>query len=125
MKIIGYAKNEKVDRLVSKDMLDRETFRKLQKFLEELDIAVFSANREVMQKNLPELTREAFMALAVRVAEARARYIKIALELSTKQKPTPEEIASLKAAREANDELMHGFEAAKRVIERGYTTITR
>lgn len=125
MKILGYAKNEKVDHLVSKDMLDRESQRKLQKFLEEVEMAIFSANREVLKKTVPELTREAFMAFAIRVAESRARYLKIALELSAKPNPTAEDIAGLKAAREANDELMQAFEATKRVIERGYTTLAR
>lgn len=125
MKIIGFSKNTKVDHLLSKDMLDREVSRKLQKFLEEIEMAIFSANREVIHKAVPELTRESFMAFAVRVAEARARYVKIALELSTKTNPSPEDIARLKAARESNDELVHAFEATKRVIERGYTTMVR
>ena len=125
MRIIGYGKTDKVDHLVSKDMLDRESARKLQKFLEETEMSIFSANREVIRKAVPELTRESFMALAVRVAEARARYIKAALELSAKVNPTAEEIADLKAAREANDELVQAFEATRRVIERGYTSLAR
>jgi hypothetical protein len=125
VKILGYGKTEKVDHLVTKEMLDRDTHRKLQKFLEEVEMAIFSANREVMKKAVPELTRDSFMAFAVRVAEARARYVKIALELSTNHNPTPEDIARLKAAREANDELLHAFEATKRVIERGYTLLAR
>ncbi|MCW0233168.1 MAG: hypothetical protein OJJ21_06175 [Ferrovibrio sp.] len=125
MRILGYSKNEKVDHLVSKDMLDRESQRRLQKFLEEVEMAIFSANREVMKKAVPELTRDAFMAFAVRVAEARARYLKIALELSSLTNPTADDIGRLKAAREANDELVHAFEATKRVIERGYTTLAR
>lgn len=125
MKILGYGKSDKVDHLVSKEMLDRESARKLQKFLEETEMAIFSANREVIRKAVPELTRESFMAFAVRVAEARARYIKAALDLSARQNPTPEDIAALKAAREANDELVQAFEATKRVIERGYTLLAR
>lgn len=125
MKIIGYGKTDKVDHLVSKDMLDRDSARKLHKFLEEIEMGIFSANREVIRKAVPELTRESFMAFAVRVAEARARYIKAALELSAKANPAPEEIAGLKAAREANDELVQAFEATKRVIERGYTSLAR
>src|SRR3546814_20376411 len=85
-------------------MLDREVTRKLQKFLEEIEMGIFSANREVIRKAVPELTRESFMAFAVRVAEARARYIKAALELSAKANPTPAELAGLKAAREAHEE---------------------
>lgn len=125
MKIIGYSKNEKVDHLVSKDLLDRESARKLQKFLEEIEMAIFSANREVIKKAVPELNRESFMAFSVRVAEARARYIKVALELSSIANPSPEDIARLRAAREANDELVHAFEATKRIIERGYTLLAR
>ena len=125
MKIIGYGKTDKVDHLVSKDMLDRDSARKLHKFLEEIEMGIFSANREVIRKAVPELTRESFMAFAVRVAEARARYIKAAMELSAKPNPSPEDIAHLKAAREANDELVQAFEATKRVIERGYTSLAR
>ncbi|WP_341703885.1 hypothetical protein [Ferrovibrio sp.] len=125
MKIIGFGKDNKVDHLVSKDMLDRESARKLQKFLEEIEMGIFSANREVIRRAVPELNRESFMAFAVRVAEARARYVKIALELSGKANPSLEDIARLRAARETNDELVHAFEATKRVIERGYTILTR
>ncbi|WP_298725379.1 hypothetical protein [uncultured Ferrovibrio sp.] len=125
MKIIGYGKTEKIDHLVSKDMLDRESARKLQKFLEEVEMSIFNANREVIRKAVPELTRESFMAFSVRVAEARARYIKTALELAAIPHPSPEEIARLRAAREANDELVQAFEATKRIIERGYTLLPR
>ncbi|QDO98692.1 hypothetical protein FNB15_16020 [Ferrovibrio terrae] len=123
MKILGYGKTEKVDHLVTREMLDRESQRKLQKFLEETEMAIFNANREVMKKAVPELTRESFVAFAVRVAEARARYLKIALELSANANPSSDDINRLKAAREANDELLHAFEATKRVIERGYTLL--
>jgi len=125
MKILGYGKTDKVDHLVTKEMLDRDSQRKLQKFLEETEMAIFTANREVLKKAVPELTRDSFMAFAVRVAEARARYLKIALELSANPNPSSEDIARLKAAREANDELLHAFEATKRVIERGYTLLAR
>lgn len=125
MKIVGFGKDNKVDHLVSKYMLDRDVARKLQKFLEEIEMAIFSANREVLHKAVPELNRESFMAFAVRVAEARARYVKIALELSAKPNPSPEDIARLKVARETNDELLHAFEATKRIIERGYTPLVR
>ena len=125
VKIVGFGKDNKVDHLVTKDMLDREVTRKLQKFLEEIEMAIFSANREVIHRAVPELNRESFMAFAVRVAEARARYVKIALELSGKVNPSAEDIARLKSARETNDELLHAFEATKRLIERGYTTIVR
>ena len=37
--------------------------------------------------------------------------------------PSAADIARLKAARETNDELLHAFEAAHRLIERGYTDI--
>ncbi|WP_341899253.1 hypothetical protein [Ferrovibrio terrae] len=125
MRILGYGKNDKVDHLVSKEMLDRESTRKLQKFLEEVEMGIFSANREVMKKAVPELTRDSFMAFAVRVAEARARYLKIALELAAIANPSAADIGRLKAAREANDELVQAFEATKRVIERGYTVLAR
>lgn len=126
MRIAGYAKDEKVDRFMTKEMLDTNARRKLQKFMEDIEIAIYGANREVIHKAIPDLNRESFMAFAVRVAEARARYIKTALEIVAKGPvPSPEDLTRLKAAREANDELLHAFEAAQRLIERGYTDLSR
>jgi len=123
MQIAGNGHADKIDHLVSTGMLDRETRRKLQKFLEEVELTIFTANREVIQRMVPKLDRANFATFAVRVAEARAHYVKTALEISTKADQTPADIARLRAAREANDELLHAFEAAHRLIERGYADI--
>jgi len=124
MKIMGFGKSEKVDHFVTKEMLDTSARRRLQKFLEDIEIAIFGANREVIHKAIPELDRERFMAFAVRVAEARARYAKTALEIVARSPvPSAEDIGRLKAAREAHDELLQAFEATQRLISRGYTNI--
>lgn len=123
MQFAGFGSKEKVDHLVSKDMMDRETRRQLHKFLEDVELTIYTANREVVQRMVPKLNRDNFTTFAVRVAEARANYVKTAMELATHADPSAADIARLKAARETNDELLHAFEAAHRLIERGYTDI--
>lgn len=121
MRIFGFTKPGKVDHFVSKEALDRQASKRLQKFLEEIEMAIFTANREVMHKTIPDISREAVMKFAVRVAEARARYAKLGLDLSeAPHLPTPDDVARLKSAREAYEELLHAFETTHRIIERGY-----
>ncbi|GAB4175106.1 MAG: hypothetical protein OHK0024_12010 [Thalassobaculales bacterium] len=123
---VGYVAGQKVDRLVDSGMLDREHQRQLQKFIEDLEMAVFSANREIIGRVIPELNRDAFMRMALVVAEARAHYVKLALEVSaTGHQPPQRDLERLHQARFAFEELLHGYEAAQRLIERGYTNIGR
>lgn len=122
-KVIGVFNDDKVDKLLDQGMLDKEARRRLASFLEQVDVAIYSANREIMHKAIPGLTRESFIRFAVVVAEARAAYIKLAIDLSKKGHPSEAEVQKLKAAREAFDELTHAFEATHRLIKRGYTSI--
>lgn len=121
MRIFGFAKPTKVDHFVTKEALDRQSSKRLQKFLEEIEMAIFSANREIVHKAIPDISRETVMKFAVRVAEARARYAKLGLDLSeAPHMPSPDDVAKLKAAREVYEELLHAFETTHRIIERGY-----
>ena len=122
-KVVGAFNEEKVDKLLDQGMLDKDARRRLASFLEQVDVAIYSANREIMHKAIPGLTRESFIRFAVVVAEARAGYIKLALELAKKGHPNESEVQKLKAAREAFDELTHAFEATHRLIKRGYSDI--
>jgi len=123
-KVVGVYNEEKVDRLIGQDLLDRNARRKLAGFLEQIEVAIFTANREVIHRAVPELDREAFVRLAVVVAEARASYIKLALELCKQgHVPPAARLGDLKAARETYDELSHAFEAMQRVVKRGYSSI--
>ena len=123
MRIAGFGTKEKVDYLLSQEQLDRDTRRQLHKFLEDVALSIQAANREVAHKIIPRLNREDFTKFAVRVAEARAQYVKTGFEVATKSDRTPADIARLKIARETNDEMLQAFEAAQRLIERGYVDL--
>jgi len=122
-KVIGVFNEDKVEKLLDQSMLDKEARRRLASFLEQIDVAIYSANREIIHKAIPGLNRESFIRFAVIVAEARAGYIRLALDLAKQGHPSEEDVKRLRAAREAFDELTHAFEATHRLIKRGYTGI--
>ena len=123
-KVVGVFSDEKVDHLVDSDQLDKGGRRKLARFLEEIEMAIFTANREIIHKASPGLDRDSFVRFAIVVAEARASYAKIALELARKaHAPEEEDLVRLRDARIVYDELMHAFDATHRLIKRGYTNI--
>ena len=115
---------EKVDHLMSRDMLDKEARMKLIRFMEAIEMSVFTANREVIHKKVQNLNQQNFLRLATRVAELRADYLAKALTFAAASgRPSATEILELRQAREAYEELMRAFEAMERAIERGYTEI--
>ena len=59
----------------------------------------------------------------MRVAELRADYIRFGLQVSEHRHPDAESIAKLESLRKAYEEMVHVFEAAERVIERGYVKL--
>lgn len=123
-KVVASYNEEKVDQLLDQGMLDKAARRKLAIFLEQVEVAIFTANREVIHRAIPDLDRDSFVRFAVSVAEARASYASLALELTHKgQVPPKSDLERLKAARETYEELMHAFEATHRLIKRGYTSI--
>lgn len=123
-KVIGAYNEERVDHLIGQDLLDKAARRKLTSFLEQIEVAIFTANREVIHNAIPELDRDNFVRFAVVVAEARASYVKLALEVGKRgHLPAAEELQHLRAARETYDELTHAFEAMHRVIKRGYSSV--
>lgn len=123
-KIAGVYNDEKVDHILDQGMLDKGTRRKLASFLEQIEVAVFTANREIIHRAIPDLDRDRFVHFAVSVAEARADYAKLALELTKNGRVPPKaDLDRLKNARETYEELLHAFEATHRLIKRGYTSV--
>ena len=122
-KVVGVYTEEKVDQLLDQGMLDKATRRKLASFLEQIEVAVFTANREIIHRAIPDLDRDRFVHFAVSVAEARAGYAKLALDLTKNGRVPPKaDLDRLKDARESYEELMHAFEATHRLIKRGYSS---
>jgi hypothetical protein len=104
--------------------LDSKELAAQRQFLEQLEIAIALANREVIHKQIPNLNRETFQQLAVMVARFRANYLEAAIKLSASPGSCDAVcIADLKAKRELYDEGRAAFEALERAIERGYVDI--
>jgi hypothetical protein len=101
--------------------LDPKDLAAQRQFIEQMEMAVALANREVIHRQIPNLTRETFQQLAVMVARYRAAYLEAAIKLSDAADPTDaQRLAELKHRRELFDEGRAAFEALERAIERGY-----
>lgn len=94
----------------------------VRRFSDRMERAVLEANREVIGRELVELDRDSFLRLTVRVAELRARYLKLGLSLS-RGPIDPARVRELMEAREAFEEMRAVVEAAERVVERGYVRL--
>ncbi len=106
---------------------DDETLLKRQRqFMQLVEQDIRTANRDAMQKAIPELTKESFMALARVVANHRAKYLKAAVLLSKQTPGTEEEtrvLSSLPALSKAYEVSRDALAALERAIERGYVDI--
>ena len=93
-------------------------------FVEEMEIAVTLANREVIHKRIPNLDRNTFQQLAVMVARFRAEYLEAAIRLSDSGEFCDACcLADLKHKRDLYDQGCAAFEALERAIERGYVDL--
>ncbi len=101
--------------------LDPKELAAQHNFIEQTQISVTLANREVIHKQIPNLTRETFLQLAVMVARFRAQYLEAAIRLSDSDEFCDACcLADLKHKRDLYDEGCAAFEALERAIERGY-----
>lgn len=124
-KIAGMFTGKPVDKLATKEMLAKESRRKVIKLFEEIEKTIFAANREIIHKKVPNLDREMFVKFSVRVAEARADYLKMALDIvESENQPSVEDITTLSEARHRYEELLRAFEETERLVERGYSDIS-
>jgi hypothetical protein len=95
-------------------------------FVEQLQMAVAVANREVIHQQIPNLNRESFQMLAVMVARYRANYLEAALNLGRSPNQfDPMLLSDLKTKRELYEEGRQAFDALERAIERGYVDIDK
>ncbi|NQV82552.1 MAG: hypothetical protein HQ494_01915 [Rhodospirillales bacterium] len=99
---------------------------KSQHFLKEIEQAVQIANREILSKSLPPMTKENILPLAISVARLRGQYLAEAFKIAESDAgaaPSDEEISILKKNREMYEEAREAFEALIHVIERGYVEL--
>jgi membrane protease subunit (stomatin/prohibitin family) len=99
-----------------------EQLRAYTRFIEEIEMALRAANREIIGKQIPELNKESFFRLAVAVAKLRADYLKAVLGLNWEEDGI--DITSVQSKRAIYEEASKAFEALERTIERGYVDIT-
>jgi hypothetical protein len=93
-------------------------------FLEQLEMSVAVANREVIHQQIPNLNKQTFQQLAVMVAKFRANYLAAAMKLAESPGSCDGDcLADLKRKGELYDEGRAAFEALERAIERGYVDI--
>lgn len=95
--------------------------RRLRGQLEQIDYTVFAANREVIARMLGFADAEKFQRLAAAAAQARAMWVAEALaQTEVIHALSKEQVEKLVNLRRAFEELSEAYEAARRMIERGY-----
>ena len=122
-KIVGEYAKGKVDKLLTPEAAESTSRHRIMHFLENMEAAILEANCEVMGRELPNLDQTSFLRMAVRVAELRADYLRAGLKVSEQRHPNAVAIEELARVRHAYEEMQAVFEAAERVIERGYVKL--
>ena len=106
--------------------MSEQTMQSSGRFLMTFERALQEANREAIHSKLPPLTVENVIPLMATVAKLRARYLQLAFELcekNGKNLPHQEEIATLKDARLAYEEILHAAQELEHCVNRGYVDI--
>src|SRR3974377_235230 len=99
-----------------RDMDSRDLATQRQ-FLEQLELAVAVANREVIHKQVANLDQATFQQLAVMVAKFRASYLEAAIKLANSPGSCDGDcLADLRRKREFYDEGRAAFEAPAREL---------
>ncbi len=123
-KIIGEYAKGKVDKLLTPEAAENTSRHRIMHFLETMEAAVLEANCEVIGREIPHLNQESFLRMAVRVAELRADYLRAGMKVAEARHPSTTAIDELARVRRAYEEVLAVFEAAERVIERGYVKLS-
>lgn len=122
-KIIGEYAKGKVDKLMTPEAADAGANHRIRHFLEAMDSAILEANLEVIGREIPNLNRDSFLRIAVRVAELRADYIRTGMKVAEARHPDSASVEELVRLRKAYEEMQSVYESARRVIERGYVKL--
>jgi hypothetical protein len=102
------------------DDTDPAKQRRLRGLLEQIDYTTFACNREVIGKLIGRVGPKAFQTLALATAQARAAWVAAALAAAQVQPTSPEAVRELTRLRQAFEELRDAYDAARRMVERGY-----
>jgi hypothetical protein len=99
-----------------------QDLRRAARFMEELDIAIREANRELLGKHLPALDHHAFFRLSVGVAKLRVAYLEALLAIDWHD-PQETVFADLAKRRVMYEEAKSGFDALRHAVEKGYAPL--
>ncbi|MBV5335477.1 hypothetical protein JZU48_00145 [bacterium] len=122
-KVVGQLQARGKDAMLTPEMVDDGTRRRIMQFLQTMEGAVLEANCEVIGKQLSNLDEKTFLKMAVRVAELRADYVAMGLQVAEHRRPDASAIKLLADARHAYEEMSAVFEAAERLVKRGYVKL--
>lgn len=101
--------------------LDPQEQRRLRGHLEQIDLAAFAANCELVNKTLGPIDIEKFERIAAAAANARAQWAAAALAITgATLSPTPAQVQQLNVLRRTFDELTEAYDGLRRMVERGY-----
>lgn len=103
---------------------DGNTLRQQRIFLDSVEQAITSNNRDVIHAVLPRLDKATFVRMAKSVAQSRVKYIAAAAGfLSSGEGLSPQQTVQLELLRKQFEEARVGFDAVKRAISRGYIDV--
>lgn|SRR5258708_33253159 len=126
MKVVGRVQTQKIDQFMTQDMLDKNARKELTQQILEIDKVIFETNQRIMLEKVPTLDSDSFLRFSHLVAETRANYIRMALEVSKlSHQPDIGVIEQLRKQRLSYEELLAAFEAMQRVLERGYVKLKK
>lgn len=111
------------DHFEPQDSSDPQAQRRLRGYLEQIDYTAFASNKTVISQVIGELDSARLQRLSVAAALARARWVAEALSHADEGPAAAGAKAGrLTELRTAFIELTEAYEAARRMIERGYVT---
>ena len=106
------------------DQVDPKAQRSLRGVLEQIDVAAYAANRQVLGGVLGATDTQTFQRLALAAAVARARWAATAVAATeTNHPPSRAQVEDITHQRQTVEELTEAYEALRRMVERGYISL--
>ena len=87
---------------------------------QELEHAIKDLNREKISEITGNVTKQAFIDVAISTARLRARYLSKVIELQSSDDIKPDAISALRGSRLMYEEALEGFSALQHALKRGY-----
>lgn len=99
-----------------------DDLRRQARFLDEVELAIRAANREIISHQIPTLDRDSFVRLAVSVGRLRAAYLQGVMTMDWTA-PGDTALSDLQHKRALYEEARAGFEALRHCMVQGYVDI--